>query len=312
MAVVSILIPSYRELQTETRRTLMEMIHQTQCLCRTHNPWECPNGKHDIVWQPPLGSSIVHWVRNQIVALGMYGNHPKEKPLPEYFLMIDDDMTMQPHFLKRLLSHKKDIVAGICTVRKDPPVPNIRFWLSEKAMYREPVEWDWDSQKLIEIDAVGAAFVLVKRRVFEQMGKAWLECRFEKAEDLRKGYPAELVEEYWNKKSAFRLERFNNADSWQKKDCWWFQLLDNVDDKQIGELGEDLSFCNKAKQLGFRVFADPQVLPGHIGQYAYSVDDYRFHVERLKRENGALEHTGNHPQQGPVFTVAQPEMAEVA
>jgi len=35
-------------------------------------------------------------------------------------------------------------------------------------------------------------------------------------------------------------------------DCWWFQFLSNIDDLQIGETGEDIGFCWKARSA----FAD--------------------------------------------------------
>ena len=67
--------------------------------------------------------------------------------LQDYFFLMDDDMTCQNHFLGRLMSYKKDIVCGICTVRNDPPKPNIRLWNKERQLFYYPVEWDWDSQE---------------------------------------------------------------------------------------------------------------------------------------------------------------------
>ena len=43
---------------------------------------------------------------------------------------------------------------------------------------------------------------------------------------------------------------------------------------QVGEEGEDLSFCWKAKKLGFKIYAGPTGVPGHLGVYAYGVWDH--------------------------------------
>jgi hypothetical protein len=199
--------------------------------------------------------------------------------------LVDDDMVVQPYYLSRMLSYKLDIVCGICTVRRDPPRPNIRYWKEEEARFFDPVEWEWDSQKLMEIDAAGAAFMLVKRRVFERMGQAYLDCEFELAEDLRKDPGSSLIRSYWQEKAQRRRFRFEDClakREWNNCDNWYFQFLDNVNDMQVGELGEDLSFCWKAKKLGFKIFADPQITPGHLGAYGFSVADYRAFVEQAK------------------------------
>jgi len=289
MAAVSIIIPSYHDLAQQTRTSLTMMVHATQCYCGDHEPWLCTRGKHDIIWLPQLGSCVIHWARNQMISLALHGptGGRPGRPPSEYFLLMDDDMLVEKHYLTRLLQHKKDIVSGICTVRRDPPVPTIRFWSKEQQQYLEPFEWDWHSQKLMEVDANGAAFMLVKRKVLEAMKQAYFECKFEREADVHKGYDKDKVDIYWNAKSALRRKRFDGAsggDAWKQKDCWWFEFLDNVVPMQWGELGEDLSFCWKVKQLGYRIWADPQILPGHIGIYGYSVTDYHEWVERRKNE----------------------------
>jgi hypothetical protein len=232
---------------------------------------------------PVYGSSVVHWARNQAVAQAMYGQPEGDgRPATEYFLLMDDDMTVEPEYLTRLLSYKTDIVCGICTIRRDPPRPNIRYWNPGEARFADPVMWDWNSQKLMEIDGAGAAFMLVKRRVFEKMGEAYRNCQFEMEEYDRMGALTGPAVAKWAERSEKRQERFRlaiEAKQWMNADCWWFQFISNAVDGQIGEIGEDLSFCWKAKQLGYKIYADPQVLPGHLGLYSYSIRDWRAYVE---------------------------------
>jgi hypothetical protein len=50
-------------------------------------------------------------------------------------------------------------------------------------------------------------------------------------------------------------------------------------------LGEDTTFCLKAKELGFKVTVDPEIQIGHIGSYIYTPLDY------LALKQVANEHT---------------------
>lgn len=45
------------------------------------------------------------------------------------------------------------------------------------------------------------------------------------------------------------------------------------------ELGEDLSFCHKARNMGFEIWCDPTIRLGHIGTTTYDISD--FHEKRI-------------------------------
>jgi len=294
VATVDIVIVSHRGIHPEAYGPLMDLLRTTNCMCRNgqglpeHQPWKCNKGKHSVRLMPPVSNSaVVHWARNQAVAQAMHGQPEDGRPPADYFFLMDDDMAGKPGDLKQLLSYKLDIVTGIATIRRDPPKPNIRFWNVAENRYVDPIEWDWDSPKLMEIDAVGGAFLLVKRNVFDRMEKAYLDCEFEIVEDARRGAD---TREYWRRHAVARRARYDaaiKAGKWNLTDCWFFQFLDQAIEGQVGELGEDIAFCWKAKKLGFKIFADPQVLPGHLGVYGYAVPDYRAWVEGSKA-NGDL------------------------
>ena len=56
----------------------------------------------------------------------------------------------------------------------------------------------------------------------------------------------------------------------------------------IPGFGEDLSFCLRAKQLGYQLFADPNIEIGHIGKTVISKNAWRNHV--IKSEVGIKDH----------------------
>lgn len=48
--------------------------------------------------------------------------------------------------------------------------------------------------------------------------------------------------------------------------------------------GEDLTFCRRARAMGYRIFADPCVRLGHIGHQAIWPEDHQRYLEQLERE----------------------------
>ncbi len=44
-------------------------------------------------------------------------------------------------------------------------------------------------------------------------------------------------------------------------------------------LGEDWSFCIRAKELGFPIYVDTSIPIGHIGKYIYTTEDYALYKE---------------------------------
>src|SRR5439155_10669223 len=108
-----------------------------------------------------------HWVRNQSIADALR-NHPDFTHL----LLIDSDMQFEEDALDRLLAHGVDICSGLATKRVDPPVPVAKVWLESRQTYGELREWP-NEKGLIEVDAVGAAFLLLTRKVIVDLAGAY-------------------------------------------------------------------------------------------------------------------------------------------
>lgn len=97
-----------------------------------------------------------------------------------HLLFIDDDMQFPPDALERLLAHDKPIVGGLCHARRPPWNP----MLAKRAGPLYGFEYDHPSTGLVEVDATGAAFLLVKREVFETMFASWWKPRGTLTEDF--------------------------------------------------------------------------------------------------------------------------------
>lgn len=292
--IVDVIVPSYRGIGGQFQQNLSMVSRHSSCKCGDHLPWECDRGKHSIYLHPHSETCVIHWGRNALVSLFLHAQTLPDRPPADYCLMLDDDMLLEPHHLERLLSHRKDVVVGICTVRRDPPMPTIYRRDPERGIYEPVIEWNWNSQKLIEVDAAGAACMLIKREVLENMKDAYIKCLRDRAQVrealARWNTPLSVMQEVekdFDVKSEKREKLLSKAiaEGDHKAACFrnvWFEFMKDFTGGENGEFGEDLSFCVKLKQLGYKIFADPQVLPGHLGEYAYSVHDYIWKRESEK------------------------------
>lgn len=134
----------------------------------------------------------------------------------DYVLWIDSDMTFPPTLLLDLIAHDKDIVTGVCAMRRHPYTPCVYI---EKEKYEAITDWP---DRLFEVDACGFGAILTKVEVLEKMFEKYQTC---------------------------------------------FQPLPGF--------GEDMSFCRRAKELGFKIYADPNIDIGHIGKTIVKKDSFR-------------------------------------
>lgn len=248
--LVSLLCPTRSSPAPETNKAVDAMMRASRPHCI-------------LTPQPGISSSVVHWARNDLLI-----NLRKSRQPADYVLLMDDDMTPPEDALIKLLAHDVDIVAGACTVRKDPPLPNFRVWRPELFSYSTAFEWN---EGLIEVGGVGAAFMLVKTIVLDKIGEYYLSCRYEREH-------IGVTEE-----AGKRLEEGRRARAKETGNEWWFQFL--MHPWGDGEFGEDLSFCFKARECGYKIHVDTTVRPGHVGSYAYGIDDYlSYQAEVIARQ----------------------------
>ena len=242
--IVVILCPTYRAPEPQTRDSVIAMKEHTR------------ESDLAIVYDgPPISSAVVHWSRNFLIAEQIKSGKPWT-----HALLIDDDMVVEPDALLRLLSHKKDIVTGLCTCRTDPPMPNIKFFEQDTGMFRQI--WEWPANSLVEVGGGGTGLMLLSRHVLEQMAQAYFDCLWEQDFYGLSGARLEKIR-------AARLKKFDEPE----KMCFWFRFLPNPDGNI--EMGEDMGFCYIArKYCGIPTYCDTSVQPGHIGKYPFGIKDF--------------------------------------
>lgn len=105
---------------------------------------------------------IIHESRNLLVKEALEKN-------ATHVLFVDDDMVFPPDALVRLLEKDLDIVCGLAFRRRPPYDPCIFVNVNDKDIF--PVEHI--NEGLMQIDACGSAFVLIKTEVFKAMPEPW-------------------------------------------------------------------------------------------------------------------------------------------
>lgn len=144
----------------------------------------------------PIGLSLVYAAREQAAKYLLESGC-------DSLLFIDSDMVVPMDLVPRLIEADKDIVSGLAFKR----VPGYEPCIFKKCD-REGTEFYLDYPKgLIEVQGVGMACTLIKRKVFEILQTPY------------------------------------------------FFPMPNI--------GEDLAFCVRAREAGFRIFCDTELICGH-------------------------------------------------
>jgi len=259
-ACVAVLIPSLDNVKRDCEKAMEKML----CASR-----EAGVAIHSVI---VYGHSLVHWVRNEMVA-ELY----RESGTPwTHVLFIDDDIEPGPDSLVRLLSHEKDIVGALCTVRTDPPNVTLREFDDMTGDFKSRLHWK--RNELLQIDGIGTGMMLVSRKALDEVGEFYLSCGYEKR---LYGDTPEIQALAVRRRVEFDDKR---EPRWWKNACW-FQCLPALNGR--GEYGEDISFCLKAKFCGIPVFCDTAVQPKHHGDYGYSVTDFLIYKQELMEEEQA-------------------------
>lgn len=173
-------------------------------------------------------SPVVYYVRN--MCLG--GDNLKgvdQKPFGgnfdyDYIMWIDSDIVFNPDDFFSLLNHQSDIMSGL-------------YIMSDNTHYATVPEWDLDFFK--------------KNGYFKFLTREDVQDRKETFEVDYTGMGWMLV-----KKGVFESMKY----PWFEP--MWTEIT--IDGKEVREFAsEDTSFCFRARENGYKVLVDPNVVVGH-------------------------------------------------
>ncbi len=167
-------------------------------------------------------------------------------------VMIDSDISWPPGALTRLVSHKKDFVAGAYRGRTDDRERYFVLWPEQKEMWTDPET----GNPLLKVDGVAIGFCRVTRDLIQKMVDASDGKMFRDPLIPDEEYPWLIDFSY------FEGSRYE----------------------------EGYSFCRKWRDLGGDVWVDPMINLGHMGPKIFQSDLVRFlekmqHIARFTHPN---------------------------
>ena len=179
----------------------------------------------------PVGWTPAHWASTALARDFMRTDL-------DSLLLVDDDMAFDQNALEALRSSVAnwdyDIVSGFCTHRQWPPKPVVMREQEEQPELPRSLNGraygfvgEFSDGDIIDVDAVGLAFILIKRHVLEEMT----------------GEYGPMYTHYFTYGTGYE--------------------------------SDDVPFCQRAKDLGFKIGVDTSVKIGHVGQAVFGWNEYQ-------------------------------------
>jgi Methyltransferase domain len=156
------------------------------------------------------------------------------RPEFTHLLFIDADQGWDPEAILRLLAMDRELI-GVASRKKTPrPQWAVNFLDADQVLIERGA---------MEVAEVGTGFLLIRRSVFERMMEKYPELRIRTVDEGEGPSPA---------------------------DAFYFQLFQAVLWEDGQERSEDLSFCRRWRNIGGRVWVDPESDLVHVGQQKFS------------------------------------------
>ena len=164
----------------------------------------------------------------------------------DYMLFVDADVEFKPEAVMRMLVPEKDIICTPYRNKEDP-------WISRysvKFEYKNNIKiLEWD---LVEIEEGPAGLMLIHRSVFEKL--------MDKHPELKVNFN-KATREKMNKEIGAVEDAINR---------YMYNFWDTTFRLDTGEWkGEDLAFCELAREAGFKIYANLDSWTTHHGSYGW-------------------------------------------
>ncbi len=137
---------------------------------------------------------------------------------------------------------------------------------------------------MLEVIRTGAAFLLVKRHVFEKIPAPWFSTR----------QPNRWLDSFLEVDNLARTKMSGKNPFRDLPGRPWEALLEMASkDSQTAqgvqyEIGEDSGFCDRAKLHGFRIAVDTDIAIGHLDSIVLTGDTHKERMDQRAKEHRQL------------------------
>lgn len=208
------------------------------------------NQGYPVYFTNVINESLITRARNELARQFLEQNF-------EYLMFIDADISFDAGSVLELLRAEKDIVCGLypkkeiawanVTAAAHRGEQNLRDYSGSFAFNLAPGEHDaqLDEQGLIELQHGATGFMLIRRRVFEELSPHVPSYRTSAATTPEGNFVQPLTKEFF---------------------------ATSIDEKSGVLLSEDYHFCELWRRRGGRIYAKPSIRLEHVGTYVYGGD----------------------------------------
>lgn len=260
---------TYGQIRGETAQCVWDM--------RSHSE---RNGLSNVRWFT-YSAGLVEKARND-VCRSVLGD-----PNCGWLVFFDGDMQAQPDALMQMLStaygsHKHaDVIGGYCNLRGDAALPTID---SGSGLWES---W-FPGSGVVEVMRTGGAFLLVKRHVLEGMKDPWFRIRSPMRVLDAMAEVDNFCLQKFDGKNPFR--NLPNAEWERLEQCAMSPGLDGSvpplpENFVPVECGEDSGFCDRARNAGYRIFVNTDIVTGHIDSRVVSWVDHKKWVQQRELDS---------------------------
>lgn len=223
-------------------------IHASLCIHRTIDSMAMDSLLKLLCWPKPrvsfsrmAGDALIDRARSQ------ESTYFYKETDADVLLFVDDDIVYEPEDAIKICKEayeKQSIVGGAYVNKKEQ-----NTWITSKLFQDQEIIFSKDSP-VTEVRWVATGFMAIHRNVFMDLLAESSKFPLHHPNHFPLCHPTDL--KYYN---------FFKPCEWQHKNGDFLNL------------SEDWAFCEKARNIGYRVFLDPSIRLGHAGRYVYTLDD---------------------------------------
>ncbi len=238
MANIFLAVPQYKKMpEAEVQRIKKELnIEEWETNLKGFHPMFdisvsnlCNVPHHKINYCNVNGDGNLPRVRS--FQLGIWRNQYETENKSDYFMIVDEDISFQPEAIDLLVEDDKPIIGGIYTFKSQNPnyvgkVCTRLFEDTSLVKFDEPFPVRW----------LNGGFILVKAEVLLDMIEKYKYLAFDVFADSPMG-----IKETWS--------------------LWCPSVYHNNGERLF--LSEDWAFCQRAREIGYEIWADLRVKLWH-------------------------------------------------